>query len=221
MSRALYDGLADWYDAEFDPSPLEGAQHQAVVRLLGDVPGRLLDVGCGTGARAAGLAELGWDVTGVDLSADMLRRARERGLDVVQADATALPFEDATFDAVVSMWTHTDVGDFPAVVREVARVLRPGGPFVYAGGHPCFVGPHSLFRGAQGVPELHPGYRRAGRYTEGPGVIAEGLRAKVGATHLPLGLFMQAFLAAGFGLEQFGELPDAEYPYIVVTRWRR
>jgi SAM-dependent methyltransferase len=151
----------------------------------------------------------------------MLRRARGRGLDVLRADAAALPFEDASFDAVVSMWTHTDVADFPAVVREVARVLRASGPFVYAGGHPCFVGPHSLFRGAEGVPTLYHGYRHTERYTDGPGVVADGLRAKVGATHLPLGLFLQAFLAAGFRLEHFEELPDREYPYMVATRWRR
>lgn len=221
MSGAYYDGYADWYDGEFDPSPLEGDQHAAVTRLLGNGPGRLLDVGCGTGARTAALRELGWDVTGVDLSDDMLRRARERGLDVVQADASALPFADASFDAVVSMWTHTDVADFAAVVTEIARVLREGGPLVYAGGHPCFVGPHSLFRGAEGVPALHHGYLNTSRYTEGPGVIPEGLRAKVGATHLPLGLFIQAFLASGLRLEEFEELPDAEYPYMVATRWRR
>lgn len=221
MSTAFYDGLADWYDQEFDPTPLEGEQHQTVSRLLEPGRGKLLDVGCGTGARTAGLANLGWEVTGVDLSDDMLRRARERGLDVVRADAADLPFGDASFDAAVSFWTHTDVADFAAVVREVARVLRLSGPFVYAGGHPCFVGPHSLFRGAEGVPALHHGYRSTDRYTEGPGVIPEGLRAKVGATHLPLGLFMQAFLAAGFRLEHFEELPGAEYPYMLATRWRR
>jgi SAM-dependent methyltransferase len=221
VSRARYDGLAEWYDREFDPEPVGGPQHEAVVRLLGDGPGTLLDVGCGTGARTAPLAERQWDVTGVDVSEDMLRLARARGLDVVRADATALPFESASFDAVVSMWTHTDVADFAAVVGEVGRVLRDAGPFVYVGGHPCFVGPHSVFAGAAGVPALHSGYRRTGRYTEGPGVIPDGLRAKVGATHLPLGLFMQAFLAAGFRLERFEELPDAEYPYMVATRWRR
>lgn len=221
MAGAHYDGWADWYDTEFDPSPLEGPQHEAVRRLLGEGTGTLLDVGCGTGARTAALAGDGWDVTGVDVSEDMLRRARGRGLDVVRADGAALPFEDATFDAVISLWTHTDVPDFSAVVAEVARVLRPDGAFVYAGGHPCFVGPHSLFRGAEGIPELHHGYRQTERYTKGPGVVAEGLRAKVGATHLPLGLFVQAFLAVRLHLEHFEELPDAEYPYMVATRWRR
>jgi SAM-dependent methyltransferase len=221
VSSAHYDGLAEWYDREFAPNPLEGPLHGAVVRLLGDGPGTLLDVGCGTGAHAAALAARHWEVTGVDVSEDMLRLARERGLDVVLSDATALPFEDETFDAVVSMWTHTDVTNFHAVVQEVRRVLREAGPFVYIGAHPCFVGPHSVFAGAKGVPALHPGYRRTDRYTEGPGVVSEGLRAKVGATHLPLGVFVQAFLNAGLRLEHFEELPDAEYPYMVATRWRR
>jgi SAM-dependent methyltransferase len=221
VTSAFYDGFADWYDREFAPDPLTGEQHEAVVRLLGDGSGTLVDVGCGTGAHTAALAARGWDVTGVDVSEDMLRLARERGLHVVQADAVALPFEDASFDAAVSMWTHTDVADFSAVAREIGRVLRVGGPFVYVGAHPCFVGPHSVFAGAKGVPALQSGYRQTDRYTEGPGVVPDGLRAKVGATHLPLGLFLRAFLDAGFRLEHFEELPDAEYPYMVGTRWRR
>lgn len=219
--RDRYDGLAEWYDREFSPNPLRGVQHETVLRLLGDGPGRLLDVGCGTGAHTAALSERGWAVTGVDTSQDMLRRARERGIDVVEADAAALPFEDESFDAVVSMWTHTDVDDFAAVVREVARVLRQDGPFVYLGAHPCFVGPHSRFVSAEGVPALHPGYRRTERYTDAPGISPTGLRAKVGATHLPLGPFVQAFLDAGFRLERFEEPETREYPYMVALRCRR
>ena len=48
------------------------------------------------------------------MSEDMLRRARERGADVVRADATALPFEAASFDAAVSIFTHSDFDDFLA-----------------------------------------------------------------------------------------------------------
>jgi SAM-dependent methyltransferase len=216
MSR--YDGVAAWYDREFaGPGPAR----DAVLRLLGDEPGRLLDVGCGGGAHTAAVAERGWDVTGVDDSEGQLALARERGLAVLRADAAALPFDDASFDAVLSTWTHTDVDDFGAVAREAARVLRPGGPFVYVGAHPCFVGPHSRFVGAEGVPELHPGYTRAGRYTEGPGISPDGLRAKVGATHVPLAAFVGAFVDAGLVLERFEELEGREYPYQVALRWRR
>ena len=223
-ARARYDGLAEWYDREFDPAPLAGRAHETVIRLLEHGPGRLLDVGCGTGAHTVALAARGWTVTGVDVSEHMLRLARERGVDAVHADATALPFEDASFDAVVSIWTHTDIDDFRAAVREIARVLRAGAPFVYVGGHPCFVGPHAVFRAARGVPKLHPGYDGAGRYADAPGVAPHGLRAKVGAVHLPLGEFVQAFLDAGFTLERFeehGVSSEREYPVAVGLRMRR
>ena len=122
------------------------------MRLLGRGNGRCLDLACGTGLATEVVAELGWSVVGVDVSAELLGVARERGLEVVEGSANALPFEDEAFDAAVSVWTHTDVGGFRGTVAEVARVLRPGAPFVYIGGHPCFVGPHSLFMGAEGTP---------------------------------------------------------------------
>ena len=217
---ARYDGIADWYDQTFVDSETGRATREFALGLLDSGSGALLDVGCGTGGHTAAFQELGWSVTGVDVSEDQLRLARRRGLDVTQADAAALPFEDASFDAAVSIFTHTDVGDFAAVTREVARVLRAGAPFVYTGVHPCFVGPHSRFVAAEGVPTLHPGYRETGRYEEAVGISPEGLRAKVGATHLPLGLFLTAFLDAGFVLERFEE-PGREYPYQVAMRWRR
>ena len=219
---ARYDGIADWYDTEF-LGVVPDTAREAAVRLLGPGPGALLDVGCGTGAQTVAFRDQGWQVTGVDASEDMLRRAREREIDVVQADVAALPFEDASFDAAVSLWTHTDVDDFPAAVREVARVLRPEGPSVYVGGHPCFVGPHALFRFARGVPELHPGYRPGRRYDDSePGVFnPEGLRARVGASHVPLGEFIAAFTAAELRIEHFEEDGEDDYPYLVVLLARR
>lgn len=219
---ARYDGLSDWYDAEFYPSPLEGSAWETVARFLGPGAGELLDVGCGTGQCSAALADLGWTVTGVDLSEDMLRRARERGVCVVQADATELPFGTAMFDAVVSMLTHTDFDDFAAAVGEIVRVLRPGGTFVYVGVHPCFVGPHSRYELPTGLPELYPGwYRRPGRYTDAPGIQIYGVRAKIGATHLPLATFLQLFLDAGLKLERVEEPEERDYPHLLALRLRR
>lgn len=222
MGEARYDGIADWYDTEFQPSPLQSETWEVLLRLLGEAGGSLIDVGCGTGSYTAALTEHGWDVTGVDISEDMLRRAREKGVHTVQADATSLPLEDGSFDAGISVFTNTDVDDLPGVVREVARVLCPGAPFVYLAAHPCFIGPHSRYE-VGGVPELHPGwYRRVGRYTEAPGIWrASGVRIRVGATHLPLALFLQAFLDAGFRLEQVEESAEHEYPYMLALRWRR
>lgn len=197
---ARYDGIAEWYDVEFLGS-VDDPGADALLRLLGPPRGKLLDVGCGTGAKTLALRDRGWDVTG------------------------ALPFADASFDAAVSLWTHTDVDDFSTAVREVARVLRPGARFVYVGGHPCFIGPHSRFIHADGAPELHRGYLDEARYgLEAPGVGApDGLRAKVGAVHLTLASFLHAFLDAGLALERFEELAleGRPYPFTVALRWRR
>lgn len=197
-------------------------ERAALRRLLGRGSGRCLDVGCGTGVVIPELMELGWTVVGVDVSEQMLIRARALGADVHLASGDALPFDDASFDAAVSIWTHTDVEDFGALAREATRVLRPGAPFVYVGAHPCFVGPHSLFVGAEGAPILHDGYSRTGRYLDGHGITPDGLRAKVGATHLPLGLFVQSFLDAGLLIEAFEELGDDRmFPYVVAVGCRR
>ena len=216
---ARYDAVAEWYDREFAQTELGNAARRVVLRLLGPGPGRLLDIGCGGGLTMLECADAGWSPVGVDVSAEQLRLARGRGCEVLAADASALPFEDGSFDAVVSTFTHTDVEDFEGLLREAARVLRAGGPFVYLGVHPCFVGPHAFVHDRP-VPELHPGYLDTERRHEAPGIWSEGLRAKVGARHLPLAGFLQAFLDAGFRLERFEEPTSAarEYPYIVALR---
>jgi SAM-dependent methyltransferase len=221
MGRVRYDGVAEWYEG-FRPA-LKPDELDALQRLLGPGEGRCLDIGCGTGVSTAAVAELGWSAVGVDLSPDMLEVARGRGLEIVQASADALPFDDGAFDAAVSVWTHTDVEDFCAAIRETARVLRPEAPVIYIGAHPCFVGPHSLFVGAEGVPELHPGYRPSRRYdSSAPGVAnPDRLRARVGGVHLPLDVLLNAFLGAGFRVDRFEELGDHDYPYVVAVRARR
>jgi ubiquinone/menaquinone biosynthesis C-methylase UbiE len=92
---------------------------------------RALDVGCGTGALTAVLADqLGADrVTGVDPSRAFVDacRARVTGVEVVLAAAERLPFGDATFDAVLSQLVVNFMRDPVRGVREMARVTRPGG----------------------------------------------------------------------------------------------
>ena len=220
MPTAHYDGVAAWYDEHLAPGP---EVVETVRRLAGPGPGAFLDLGCGTGFHIPTLLDLGLTVTGVDISEDQLQIAHGRAggrAVLVQADASDLPFGDSSFDLVLSAFTHTDVDDFAAVAGEAVRVLRPGGRLVYLGPHPCFVGPHSQFVEARGVPGLHPGYGAPGRYTDGPGISPTGLRAKVGAVHLPLGDLLQTFLHAGLRIEAFEEpiCAGREYPHWLALR---
>jgi SAM-dependent methyltransferase len=222
MARARYDEVAEWYDATLSgDSPLARMPRETALRLLGPAAGRLLDVGCGGGSHTAAFNAAGWETVGLDPSQPQLDLARERGCEAVLGRAESLPFDDASFDAVVSVWTHTDIDDWPLAVREARRVLRPGGPFVYVGVHPCFVGPHSLFVEGRGVPQLHAGwYRRGGPYDDAPGVSPTGLRAKVGANHLPLAELLHSFLDAGFALEQIEEPGSRDFPIAIAIRCR-
>jgi SAM-dependent methyltransferase len=218
---ARYDGLADWYEERLGPFT---RSHEGVVRrLLGPGPGRCLDLGCGGGAHLPTLLDLGWDVTGVDLSSDQLRVAREQlgnRAELLQADAAELPFLDASFDAVASIFVHTDVEDYSAVLAEAARVLRPRRRLVHLGLHPCFTGPHSRYRGPDEPPELLPGYRDTS-WTDDAAGFGEGLRRRVGQTHLPLAELLNALLGADFELECFEEPGELDYPRVLAVAAKR
>jgi SAM-dependent methyltransferase len=151
-NRTWWDGEADGYyaehgrflgDARFVWGP-EGLD-EAHARLLGDVEGRrVLEIGCGAAQCSRWLRTQGAQVVASDLSAGMLRRARSidagtgaPSVPLVQADAGRLPLADASVDLVCSAYGALPfVADTAAVMREVARVLRPGGRFVFSVTHP-------------------------------------------------------------------------------------
>jgi len=92
--------------------------------------GHVLDVATGTGLVAAELLERGFEVMGVDQSAEMLARARERfgpRVELVESSADALPFPDGCFDHLTVTYLLRYVDDPGATLRELARVVRPGG----------------------------------------------------------------------------------------------
>ena len=114
-----------------------GALHRLIFQALeAELPGwrekEILDVGCGTGAILKQLGNPEKNV-GIDLAPEAISFCRQRGLDNVrQGDIGALPFADASFDAVIcsSVLYHQWVGDIAGAVCEMHRVLRPGGVLV-------------------------------------------------------------------------------------------
>jgi SAM-dependent methyltransferase len=114
-----------------------------VARLAVPVGARVLDVACGTGNLAIPLARRGAVVTGVDIAANLLVQARERaaaeGLSVIfdEGDAEQLPYADASFDVVVSMFGAMFAPRPELVASELARVLKPGGQLAMANWNPA------------------------------------------------------------------------------------
>ncbi|MFI9382697.1 class I SAM-dependent methyltransferase [Kutzneria sp. NPDC052558] len=205
--KAVYDEIADWYEQIFEPqifTSLPGLSRQ-LVDLLGKGTGVCLEVGCGTGAHAAAVKALGWTPIGVDLSTGMLGYAMDR-LPVLRADAEHLPFPSDSLPAVVSVMAHTDMPGYPTVLREVRRVLRPGGIFVHIGVHPCFCG-HFADRSDPDNIVIGAGYGD-GSWTK-KSWTDRGVRNRVGAAHWPMSKLLNAFTDVGFTLERFGEGDEA------------
>jgi len=98
-----------------------------ICRRVTDRRPRILDVGCGTGANLLMLSKYG-DAEGVDVSEDALAFCRERGLENVKLGAAEeLPYDDGTFDLVTALDVVEHLDDDLAGLREMRRVLRPGG----------------------------------------------------------------------------------------------
>ena len=167
MQHLLFDLGALPY-AVLTAQPVWRAHGGELAALCALGPGmRVLDLGCGPGESAFGMLEraAGTEVVGVDLSASMIRFASlRRRLEptgaratFVQADAMALPFGDATFDAVTGHSFLYLVPDAARVMAEVARVLRPGGRC-------AFLEPSAEWRGGLLPPSIARQSLRAPRF---------------------------------------------------------
>ncbi|NEE01999.1 class I SAM-dependent methyltransferase [Phytoactinopolyspora halotolerans] len=206
LDRPRYDGHAEWYD---EWSSEAASQHGRIVSaLLGPGTGRCLDLGCGTGRYLDVLRSTGRTVVGIDISADQLRVARRRTRALIRGDAARLPFADGTFETVVATWVSTDVDDFRGTVGEVARVLVPGGLFLFYGVHPCFNGPFVEWADDE-RRIIHPTYRRAGWHERAPWWNGGGIRDRVGMRHVPLADLVNAIIAARLSIARVAE-PDRD-----------
>lgn len=217
LAGSRYDGLADWYDSWTEPH----AGHNAaeLTDMLGPGEGLCLDLGCGTGHYLHALQATGRIVVGLDRSADQLRIACGRCRDIVQADAAALPFADATFATVATLWISTDVEDFAAVLAEATRVLLPGGVVVFYGVHPCFNGPHAQSMDDGGIL-AHPTYRLSG-WHDGSPWWGHNIRGRVGMCHRTLPELLHAFTGNGLVIEHLAEPGERPVPVNLAIRARK
>jgi ubiquinone/menaquinone biosynthesis C-methylase UbiE len=127
-NRRYYDDFAGWYERE---------RHLPYHRMLDDLEveiverygagKQVLEVGCGTGLLLDRVAQFAASARGIDLSGGMLAQAAVRGLAVAQASATELPIASESVDVAYSFKVLAHVPDITAALREMARVVRPGG----------------------------------------------------------------------------------------------
>ena len=179
---ARFDAIADWY-VEFT----EDRNSEPLVLLPDDVQGqRILDLACGHGMASRYVAQRGAQVTGLDLSAGLLARARRMeadqplGIRYLRGDATLTDWWDGVaYDGVLCNMALMDIDDLTGALSTVATVLASGGWFTFSVFHPCYPGgPEGSW---SGLPSWPPdgGYACEGWWSTPGG----GVRGRVGGNH--------------------------------------
>jgi SAM-dependent methyltransferase len=158
-------------------------------------------------------------VTGVDISENLLALARRHehaqplGITYLQGDAHTLEgLTTDSFDGVVCYMALMDIPDLDSAVRAVARVLRPGGWFVFAITHPCFKTPATgnlIDHTTRSVRRTIGRYFAEG-YWDGPGLHRDAL--PIGAYHRTLSTYVNTLNQAGLTIEQLREPPHPDEP---------
>lgn len=153
---AVAHEYASWYEARTPGGHALRERQRRVLELL-PPPCTVLDVGCGPGVLAGALLARGYDVWGVDAAPSMIEQCWRRfgSLDrqrFAVADATRYALPDAAFDAVVCTGVIDRLPDADAAVREMARVLRPGGTLVIA--FPNLLSPYASWKNYAYYPAL-------------------------------------------------------------------
>jgi len=234
---ARYDLIRDFYFGVVGAEIGGESTGVTLLELLGGVRGmRVLDLACGHGRIARELARRGARVVGIDISDVLLELARVAeteeplGITYLTVDVTSdQALTGETFDGVACNHGLADIDDLDGAVTTVARVLRPGGRFVFSILHPCFPG------WDDDAPSSWP--HRGGYHAEGWWLATNpGIRGKVGSNHRTLSTYLNSLVRHHLTIEEVAEpgpspsmrarqlaaQPDAgPLPMFLVVRCRR
>jgi SAM-dependent methyltransferase len=201
-------------------------------RLAQGAYGSALDVGCGEGRFCRLLKASGIEAIGIDPTSALLEEAKRRDPtgDYRLGNAENLPFDAGSFDLVVSYLTLVDIADFRTAIREMQRVLRPGGSLLIAN-----LTSFTSACAAQGWIKNKDGHRLhfpVDRYLDEFSFELEWQGIRILNWHRPLRAYMSALLEASLQLAFFTE-PEASsgdstqreihrrVPWFVVMEWRK
>lgn len=187
-------------------------------------PGRqTVDIGCGEGRLARDLKNLGHRVIAIDGSPSLVAAARDAdpSMDVRLADAAALPLEDASVDLATAFMSLQDVDEMPTAVREIARVLQPGGKLCLAIVHP--INSAGWFDQSTADARFVIEADYLGTFRNADVVEHDGLEMTFHSRHRPLEAFSMALEAAGFLIEALREpsVPEHAIRSDAERRWQR
>ena len=208
----LWEAHADWWQREFT----DGADPEYTEQILPIVVewtaghDLVLEVGTGEGQVARAVARAGAaTVVGVDPTVNQIVEAQRRGSGPVYArsGAEALPFAASTFDAVICCLVFEHIDDVDTALAEVARVLRPGGRFVFCLNHPLLQTPGSGWIDDQ-ILDPPEQYWRVGPYLAEQAVVEQVEKGVfIRFVHRPLGRYVNAMADVGLTLERMLEPP--------------
>jgi ubiquinone/menaquinone biosynthesis C-methylase UbiE len=205
----LWETHAKWWQDGFtdgaDPEYTEQILPMAAERLTGTT--RVLDVGCGDGQISRLAAAAGAAVAGVDPTWNQITVAHQRGggPGYLRAAAAALPFRDAAFDGAVACLVFEHIVDVDLAIAEVARVLAPGGLFLFFLNHPLLQTPNSGWIDDQ-VLDPPEQYWRIGPYLIEDETVEQVEKGVfIPFIHRPLSRYVNALAANSLLIEEMCE----------------
>lgn len=207
----VWDAHAAWWQEEFTDGADPEYTEQILPLIADHLPrgGSMIDIGMGEGQVARVAAAGGLSVVGIDPSWVQVAEARRRGGSVSGAVASAvdLPFVDAAFDVAVACLVFEHIADLDSAIAEVARVVRPGGRFLFLLNHPLLQTPGSGWIDDQ-VLDPPEQYWRIGPYLPEADTVEEVSKGvKIRFFHRPLSRYLNSLVRAGWRLETMLEPP--------------